>query len=94
MAKRLFVGNLPFTTTEEDLRSMFARAGNVESVNVITDRMSGRSKGFAFVEMATEEEAQKAIKELDGFKIDDRAIAVNEARPKEERRTGFGGDNR
>jgi RNA recognition motif-containing protein len=84
MAKRLFVGNLPFTATEADLRELFAQAGTVEAVNVIINRDTGQSKGFAFVEMATEDEAKKAIQSLDGYKINDRPIVVNEARPKEE----------
>lgn len=85
MAKRLFVGNLPYTTTEDELTQMFGAAGTVESAKVITDRYSGRSKGFGFVEMTTEEEAQKAIEQFNNTEIGGRAIVVNEARPMEER---------
>ena len=82
MAKKLFVGNLPYTTTSEDLGQMFAQAGTVESATVITDRMSGRSKGFGFVEMSSDEEVAKAIETLNGTEIEGRKIVVNEARPK------------
>ena len=85
MAKRLFVGGLPYDATDAQLSELFAKAGKVESVNIIIDKFSGRSKGFGFVEMATEEEAQKAIQTLNGTKMGDRAIVVNEARPLEER---------
>ncbi|MDO8551494.1 MAG: RNA-binding protein [bacterium] len=85
MAKRLFVGNLPYETTNTQLEELFSQAGKVESVNVITDRYSGRGKGFAFVEMTTEEEAQKAIQTLNGYSLDGRNIIVNEARPSEQR---------
>lgn len=85
MAKRLFIGSLPFTTTSQQLEEIFSKAGKVESANVITDRFSGRSKGFGFVEMATEEEAQNAIKTLNGTSIEGRAIVVNEAKPQEAR---------
>ncbi|MBI5731941.1 MAG: RNA-binding protein [Candidatus Magasanikbacteria bacterium] len=89
MAKKLFVGGLSYDTTENSLRDLFSQAGKVESVAVITDRMSGRSKGFGFVEMSTEEEAEAAIKMFNGKELDGRAIAVNEARPQEDRpRTG------
>lgn len=85
MAKRLFVGSLPFTTTSDDLGQLFAKAGQVVSAVVITDKMSGRSKGFGFVEMANDEEADKAVKELNGQEIEGRKIVVAEARPREER---------
>lgn len=85
MAKRLFIGSLPYDTTNQQLEELFAQAGTVESVNVITDRYSGRGKGFAFVEMATEEEAQKAIQTLNGHNLNGRSIVVNEARPQEDR---------
>ena len=85
MAKKLYVGNLPYSTTADDLKSQFSQAGSVESATVITDRMSGRSKGFGFVEMATEEEAAKAIEMFNGKETDGRALTVNEARPMEER---------
>lgn len=85
MAKRLFVGSLPYETTSQQLEELFSQAGKVESVNVITDRYSGRGKGFAFVEMTTEEEAKKAIETLNGYSLNGRSIVVNEARPQEDR---------
>ena len=88
MLKRLFVGNIPYTTSGPELEELFAKAGNVESVNLIIDRESGRGKGFAFVEMATEGDAKKAIEMFQGYKLGDREIIVNEARPKEERPPG------
>ncbi len=93
MAKRLFVGSLPYSTTTNQLEELFSAVGKVESVNVITDKFSGQSKGFGFVEMATEEDAQKAIQELNGKEVDGRAMVVNEARPQEDRgpRPGGGG---
>ena len=86
MSTRLFVGNLSFQTTEEDLRPLFAGIGNVASVTLVTDRYSGRSKGFAFVEMAAPEDAQKAISALNGQILHDRTIRVDLARPREARR--------
>ncbi len=95
MAKRLFVGSLPYEVTSEQLEEMFAAAGTVDSATVITDKFSGRSKGFGFVEMSTDEESDKAISELNGKEISGRAIVVNEARPREERPAGgAGGGNR
>ena len=91
MGKRLFVGSLPYSTMDEDLQQLFAQAGAVESAVVISDRDSGQSKGFGFVEMATDEEAQKAIDMFNGYEINGRALAVNEARPREERGGGGGG---
>jgi RNA recognition motif-containing protein len=93
MNSKLFVGNLSFNTTEIELQDMFAACGVVSDVNLITDRMSGRSKGFAFVTMGTPEEAQNAISSLNGKDVNGRAINVSEARPREERpdRGGFGG---
>lgn len=85
MEKKLFVGSLAWATTDQGLREAFEQAGTVESAQVITDRMSGRSKGFGFVEMATEEEAQKAIDMWNEKELDGRKIIVNEARPKEDR---------
>ncbi|OGY88816.1 MAG: hypothetical protein A2927_00285 [Candidatus Komeilibacteria bacterium RIFCSPLOWO2_01_FULL_45_10] len=85
MAKKLYVGSLSYDTTEEGLKEAFSQAGTVESAAVISDRMSGRSKGFGFVEMSTEEEAQKAIEMFNGQELDGRKIVVNEARPMEER---------
>lgn len=92
MAKKLYVGSLPYEATEDELKELFSQAGTVESVRVITDKFSGRSKGFAFVEMSNEKEAQKAITELNGHKLGERTIVVNEARPMEERspRGGLG----
>ena len=83
MAKNLFVGSLPWSVNDEQLAQIFAEAGTVDSARVITERDTGRSKGFGFVEMATEEEAKKAIDTLNGKEIEGRAITVNEARPKE-----------
>ena len=85
MAKRLFVGSLPYDVTQEELQEMFAAVGTVESATLITDKFSGRSKGFGFVEMSSDEEADKAVKELNGKDVKGRNIVVNEARPREER---------
>jgi len=85
MENRLYVGNLSYSTTEEDLRELFAQAGTVNSVAIITDRDSGRSKGFGFVEMASQAEAEKAITDYNGYMLQDRALTVNIARPREER---------
>ncbi|MSR68326.1 RNA-binding protein [Candidatus Saccharibacteria bacterium] len=85
MAKNLFVGSLPWSVNDEQLAQMFAEAGTVDSARVITERDTGRSKGFGFVEMATDEEAKKAVETLNGKEIEGRAITVNEARPREER---------
>jgi cold-inducible RNA-binding protein len=87
--KNIFVGNLSFNSTEESIRSMFERYGAVNSARIMTDRDTGRSRGFAFVEMENETEADQAITALNGSTLDGRAINVNEARPKPER--GFGG---
>ncbi len=84
MAKKLFVGGIAWKTTEEALKAAFEQAGTVESAVIITDRMSGRSKGFGFVEMATEEEAQAAIEMWNNKELDGRTIIVNEARPPRE----------
>lgn len=101
MAKKLYVGGLSYDTTEETLKELFSQAGTVESATIIIDRISGRSKGFGFVEMSTEDEAQKAIETLNGKELDGRNITVNEARPQESRPRsggfdrggrGFGGD--
>jgi len=85
MAKKLYVGNLSYSTTSESLRAAFSQAGNVVSATVITDRMTGRSKGFGFVEFATDEEAANAISMLNGKEVDGRALNVSEARPMTER---------
>lgn len=92
MGKNLYVGNLPYSATEASLNELFSRYGEVVSAKVITDADSGRSKGFAFVEMSTNEDAQKAISELDNSELDGRNIKVNEAKPKTESRSG--GSNR
>jgi RNA recognition motif-containing protein len=84
MSKKLFVGNISYDTKEDALKDLFAEAGTVDSVAIITDRNSGRSKGFGFVEMATDEDAEKAIEMFNGKEIDGRALTVNEARPKRE----------
>ncbi|TSC97114.1 MAG: putative RNA-binding protein RbpA [Candidatus Berkelbacteria bacterium Licking1014_2] len=91
MAKKLYVGGLPYETGQQELQDLFAQAGKVDSAIVITDRMTGRSKGFGFVEMSTEEEAKNAITMFDGKEIEGRKIIVNEARPQEPRpsRDGF-----
>lgn len=92
MGKKLYVGNLPYTATEDELKSMFSQAGTVESTAVITDKFSGRSKGFGFVEMATPEEAQNAIQMLNQSDMGGRKLSVSEARPKEDRGPrNFGG---
>jgi cold-inducible RNA-binding protein len=94
--KKLFVGNLPYSATQDQLSSIFAEFGEVTSVSLITDKMSGRSKGFAFVEYATEEAAQAAIEGMKEQKIDDRDVVINVARPRKPREFGGGGgfDNR
>ena len=84
MDNKLYVGNLPFTTTEEDLQSMFAQAGNVVSVSLIKDRDTGRSRGFAFVEFSTQAEAEKAVSLFNNTPLDNRTLKVNLARPKED----------
>lgn len=89
--KKLYVGNLSYGATEDTIRSMFEGYGAVESVSLITDRDSGRSKGFGFVEMTNNAEADKAIAGLNGKEMDGRALTVNEARPKGERAGGGGG---
>src|SRR5688572_21846743 len=93
MNKKLYVGNLPYTATEVQIRELFEQAGEIESIALITDRETGRPKGFGFVEMATAEGAQEAIKLFNGYSFQDRNLTVNEARPREERgdRGGFGG---
>jgi RNA recognition motif-containing protein len=89
MGRRLYVGNLPYTTGEAELQELFAKAGTVESVRVMRDAATGRARGFAFVEMSTDEEAQKAASEFNQFQMGGRSLTVNEARPKPE--GGFGG---
>jgi cold-inducible RNA-binding protein len=91
MGRRLYVGNLPYSTGEAELQEIFSKAGNVDSVRVMRDAATGRARGFAFVEMATDEEAQKAATELNQYQLGGRAITVNEARPKPQGGGGFGG---
>ena len=100
MGKKLYVGNLPFSATEQVLSDTFSQCGSVESVKIITDRDTGRSKGFGFVEMSSDTEAQEAINKFNGADYEGRTMTVNEARPMEPRtgggggRGGFGGGNR
>ena len=97
MAKKLYVGGLSYQTNEDSLRAAFAQAGTVTSVAIIKDRFSGQSKGFGFVEMASDEEATKAIELLDGKELDGRTVKVNEAKPMEDRpprNNNFGGGSR
>ena len=94
MAKKLYVGNLSYGTTDSDLQRMFEEFGAVQSAQVIMDRDTGRSKGFGFVEMGSDQEAQAAIKALNGQEVDGRSLTVNEAKPREDRgggRSGGGG---
>jgi len=90
MSKRIYVGNLSYKTTEGDLTNLFEQVGQVNSVNVVTDRDTGRSKGFAFVEMGTED-ADKAITQFNGTEVNGRTLTVNEARPRQERPASRGG---
>ena len=89
MGRKLYVGNLPYSTDETELQDLFSKAGTVESVRVMRDPATGRARGFAFVEMATDEEAVKAASEFNQFQMGGRALTVNEAKPKPE--GGFGG---
>jgi RNA recognition motif-containing protein len=91
MSTKLYVGNLSFSATEQDLEEVFGEIGTVESVNIIEDRDTGRSRGFGFVEMSSQEEAQNAISELDGKEVEGRNLKVNEAKPRENRGGGGGG---
>jgi RNA recognition motif-containing protein len=90
MSNKLYVGNLSFNTSNQDLIDLFSAAGTVTSANVVEDRETGRSRGFGFVEMASSDDAQAAISELNGKEVDGRALKVNEAKPREDR-GGFGG---
>ena len=96
MATKLYVGNLSYDTTEEQIRTLFTQAGEIAEIAFITDRDTGRPKGFGFVTMKTEEPSKEAIKRFNGFTMDNRALTVNEAKPREERTSGggFGGANR
>ena len=91
MNKKLYVGGLPYAVTEDKLQEIFSAHGTVESARVITDRFTGRSRGFGFVEMSSEEEAQTAIDSLNGSDLEGRSLTVNEARPQEDRGGGGGG---
>ncbi len=93
MEVKLYVGNLSYSTTDEELRTLFTQAGTVASVTVIKDRDTGRSKGFAFIEMGSQAEAQKAITQFNSYKLGDRTLTVNMARPREER-SSYGGGSR
>ena len=90
MARKLYVGNLPYEVGETDLQQLFGEAGTVDSVNLMRDMATGRARGFAFVEMSTDEEAQKAISQFNNHSMGGRNLTVNEARPKPERSGGFG----
>jgi RNA recognition motif-containing protein len=93
MGSKLYVGNLAYTTTDDEIRTLFGQAGTVVSVEVIKDRDTGQSKGFAFVEMSTQAEAEKAITTFNGYTLSNRQLKVNPARPREERSGGgYGGD--
>ena len=94
MTQKVYVGNLSYDTTEDTLRTLFAEYGEIESINVITDRYTGRPKGFAFVEMATEQAAQAAISGLNGKSVDDREIKVDKAKPPRDRRGSDRGRSR
>ena len=93
MSKKLYVGNLPYNTTDDSLKQFFASAGDVTSANVIIDKMTGRSRGFGFVEMTNDEDAAKAVETFNGYELDGRQLVVNEARPLADRppRRSFGG---
>lgn len=91
MGTKLYVGNLPFSTTELDLQDLFAQAGTVSAVELIQDKFTGKSRGFAFVTMGSDQEAQNAITQFHGKAVDGRSLTVNEARPREERSGGGGG---
>jgi len=103
MSTKLYVGNLAFQTTSQELQNLFTQAGTVESASVVEDRDTGRSRGFAFVEMSTKEEAASAIEQFNGKEVGGRSLKVNEAKPRENRgggsggfsnnRGGFGGNN-
>ena len=91
MGKKLFVGNLSFSATEDALVALFSEVGKVESCKIITDRDTGRSKGFCFIEMGSDSEATTAISKFNGYELESRALTVNEARPQERREGGGGG---
>jgi len=94
MGKKLYVGNLSYSTTKEALENLFSQAGQVESINIVTDRFTGQPRGFAFVEMSSQKEANEAIQRLNGQTLDGRNIVVNEARTEERRDSGRRGGGR
>ena len=94
MQTKLYVGNLSYKTRDEDLKAAFEEAGAVVAAKILTDRETGRSRGFGFVEMETEEGAKAAVQKLDGFTLDGRRLKVDESRPQERRGPGGGGDGR
>ena len=98
MNKKLYIGNLPYSATAEEIRALFEQVGEISDVAVISDRETGRSKGFGFVEMVTEDLAQEAIRRFNGYSMNNRPLTVNEARPREERPRrdtgGYGDRNR
>lgn len=94
MGKKLYVGNLPFSANDSSLTDLFSQAGTVDSVRIVSDRETGRSRGFGFVEMSTDDEALGAIEKFNGAPMDGRPLTVNEARPQEPRSGGFGGGDR
>ncbi len=91
MSKKLYVGNLPYSVTESDLEELFSQVGAVDSARIITDRDTGRARGFGFVEMASDDEADKAIEKFNEYELDGRQLTVNEARPRQDRGGGGGG---
>jgi cold-inducible RNA-binding protein len=91
MGNKLYVGNLPFNTTENELQELFAQAGTVQEVMLMQDKFTGKSRGFAFVTMGSDQDAQNAVTKLNGHTMDNRALTVNEARPRESRPPGGGG---
>jgi cold-inducible RNA-binding protein len=91
MGRKLYVGNLPYSIGEGELQELFSKAGNVETVRVMRDMATGRARGFAFVEMASEEEAQNAVSKLNNYSLGGRNLTVNEARPRPQSSGGFGG---
>jgi cold-inducible RNA-binding protein len=94
MGTKLYVGNLPFSTTENELQELFAQAGAVQEVTLMQDKFTGKSRGFAFITMGSEQDAQNAINQLNGKAIEGRSLTVNEARPREPRPPGGGGGGR
>ncbi len=92
--KKLYVGSLPYSVTEDELRDLFSQFGDIESVRIITDKFTGQSKGFGFVEMATAEGAQQAVEGMNGKQLGGRTLIVNDARPEQKRERTFGGGDR